>query len=96
MIRKVFKIFLNRYVIATLAFAIWVIFFDNYSLLRQAKLKKQLNGIEEMKQYYHTQIDQNVRELDELETNMETLEKFAREKYLMKRDNEDVYVVIKE
>jgi hypothetical protein len=49
-----------------------------------------------MKQNYRDQISENKRELEELETNKKTLEKFAREKYLMKRDNEDIYVVIEE
>ena len=96
MFHKLLKIIINRYLVATLAFLVWIIFFDNYSLIRQYKLNRQLQGVEEMKQHYRSQIEENKKELQELMTDKKTLEKFAREKYLMKRDNEDVYVVIKE
>lgn len=96
MLRKTLHILINRYVVATLAFAVWIVFFDNYSLVRQHKLKNDLHNIEEMKRHYHMQIDQNRKELQELETNKKTLEKFAREKYMMKKENEDIFVVIKE
>jgi len=94
MLRKFFGIFLNRFVIATLAFAIWILFFDNYSLIRQYKLRGELKELKEMEMHYRTQIAQNREELRELETNKETLEKFAREKYLMKKDNEDIFIVL--
>jgi len=96
MFRKILKFFLNRYILTTLAFGIFIIFFDNYSLVRQYKLQKQLNTLHEMQQHYRVQIDKNRKEINELLTDRETLEKFAREEYLMKRDSEVVYVVIKE
>jgi cell division protein FtsB len=95
-LHKIFRILTNRFFIATIAFGIWITFFDNYSLIRQFKLKRELNELEEMKQNYRDQIEENKCELQELVTNKKTLEKFAREKYLMKRDNEDIYIVIKE
>jgi cell division protein FtsB len=95
-LRKILRILTNRFLIATLAFGIWIIFFDNYSLVRQYKLQKELKGLEEMKQNYLSEIAENKRELEELVTNKKTLEKFAREKHLMKRDNEDIYIVIEE
>jgi hypothetical protein len=94
MFRKSLRILTNRYLIATVAFAVWIVFFDNYSLVRQYKLGKELVGIEEMKRHYREQIEKNRSELQELTTNKKTLEKFAREKYLMKKENEDIYLVI--
>jgi cell division protein DivIC len=96
MFRKFLRVLLNRYVITSLAFAVFIIFFDNYSLIRQYKLQKQLTALHEMQQHYRVQIDKNRKEINELVTNRETLEEFAREEYLMKRDSEVVYVVIKE
>lgn len=96
MFRKTLRILTNRYLVATIAFGIWIIFFDNYSLIRQYKLRKDLKGLQEMKLHYRSQIEKNERELKELVTNKKTLEKFAREKYLMKRDNEDIYIVVEE
>jgi reverse gyrase len=96
MLRKILRILINRYFVASLAFLVWIIFFDNYSLIRQYKLDQELRELQEMKHHYIAEIDQNRSELEELVTNKKTLEKVAREKFLMKRDNEDIYVVIKE
>ena len=96
MLRKIFRILVNRYFIATLAFAVWIIFFDNYSITRQYRLNNELKALQEMKRNYRQEIEKNERELKELVTNKKTLEKFAREKYLMKRDNEDIFVIIEE
>jgi hypothetical protein len=63
-------------------------------MVRQFKLHQELQDIEDMKQYYLSEIEQNRQELKELVTNKKTLEKFARERYLMKRENEDIYLVI--
>ena len=52
--------------------------------------------MEQERQYYEDQIKENEKELQELLTNKETLEKFAREKYLMKKDNEEIFVILKE
>jgi cell division protein DivIC len=96
MFRKFLRVLLNRYVITTLAFAVFIIFFDNYSLIRQYKLQRQHMALLETQQHYRVQIEKNRKEINELVTNRETLEKFAREEYLMKRDDEVIYVVVKE
>ena len=95
-LRIILKILFNRYVIAIIAFAVWMIFFDGNSLKRQRILNERIGNITRMSSYYRTEIAKNEKAIQELMTNQETLEKFAREKYLMKRDNEDIYIIIRD
>jgi cell division protein FtsB len=93
MLRILFKILKNKYFLAIVAFAVWMIFFDTNSLKRQKILNARIGEITSMRTFYKTEIEKNNKEIYELETNPETIEKYAREKYLMKRDSEDVFVV---
>jgi cell division protein FtsB len=96
MARGILKILLNKYVIIIIAFAVWMMFFDNNSLKRQKQLNRQIAEINQMKSYYQEEIAKNEQAIYELETNLETVEKYAREKYLFKRDSEDVYIIVRE
>ena len=89
-----FPILKNKFVYATLAFLIWLTFFDNNSLINQYKLSSTLGQLQDEKSYYETEIESNRQEVNELMTNEENLEKFAREKYFMKKKDEDVFVVV--
>ena len=64
-------------------------------LISQSQLTDKLKDLENEKQYYAGEIAKNKKEIEELRTNTASLEKFAREKYLMKKDNEDVFVIVK-
>ena len=94
--RTIKKILLNKYFITILAFGIWMVFFDNNSLKRQQQLNRQIGEMKARIAYYQQEISRNEEAIYQLETNLETVEKYAREKYLMKRDSEDVYVVVRE
>jgi len=96
MARGILKILLNKYIIIIIAFAVWMMFFDNNSLKRQKQLNRQIAEINQMKSYYQEEIAKNEQAIYELETNLETVEKYAREKYLFKRDSEDVYIIVRE
>jgi cell division protein FtsB len=87
------RILKNKYFIVTLAFLVWLIFFDNYNLLSRGKTKKTLNDLQLQKKYYLHEIEKNKQEILELKTDTANLEKFAREKYLMKKDGEEVFVI---
>ena len=91
-----FPILKNKFVYATLAFLVWLTFFDNNSLITQYKLSRTLGQLQDEKAYYQEEIERNKQEVKELMTNDENLEKFAREKYLMKKKDEDVFVVVEE
>ncbi len=84
----------NKYFIAGFAFIIWVSFFDMNNLVERFRLNKELKQIEKDKVYYHQRIDEDAARLKELQTNDQNLEKFAREQYLMKRDDEDVFIIV--
>ena len=74
---------------------VWFCVFDKNNLLSQIELAKKLHQLKDVKKYYLKQIDQDENELKELLTNPATLEKFAREKYLMKRDSEDIFLIVR-
>jgi cell division protein DivIC len=93
MLHIIFKILKNKYFLAIVAFVVWMIFFDTNSLKRQKILNTRIDEIKSMRSFYVTEIAKNNREIYLLETNPETIEKYAREKYLMKRDSEDVFII---
>jgi cell division protein DivIC len=83
----------NKYLITGMAFAVWMMFFDRNDLPLQIRRVRELNKIERNEKNMALQISNTQKELELLKTNPETLEKYAREKYLMKKDNEDLYIV---
>ena len=87
-----FKFLSNKYVWVLLFFSTWMIFLDNYSYFDHRVLNKQINELEDNKKYYQDEIkkdQQNIKQLN----NPEQIEKYAREKYYMKKDSEDIYIV---
>jgi cell division protein FtsB len=96
MLKIIGKIVFNKYVLAVTAFIVWMIFFDDNSLKRQRTLNSRIDEIKGMKAFYTAEIEKNNKAIYELETNIETVEKYAREKYMMKRDSEDVYIITRE
>lgn len=82
----------NKYVLAFSAMLIWLVFFDKNDILSQVELTKDLNELKREKAYYEAEIENNKKQLNELQTNSNELERFAREKYFMKKDNEDIFV----
>jgi len=91
--KKLKNIFTNKYLITGIAFAVWIMFFDRNDLPSQISRIRELNKIERNEKNMAVQIADAQKELKLLKTNPETLEKYAREKYLMKKDNEDLYIV---
>ena len=83
----------NKYFISFAAFTAILLFFDKNDLFTQDARRKELKDLQQSKQYYTTRIAAESKELEQLKSNPATLEKYAREKYLMKRDNEDLYII---
>ncbi|MGZ4035520.1 MAG: FtsB family cell division protein [Bacteroidia bacterium] len=94
--KKVISIFKNKYFLTVISLTIWVIFFDKNDLKTQIDLRKQVKQLTEERNYYAKEIQGITSDINELYTNPKTLEKFAREKYLMKRDNEDIFVLVEQ
>ncbi|MEM9024663.1 MAG: septum formation initiator family protein [Bacteroidota bacterium] len=86
----------NKYVVTSILFLAWMAFFDQNDLITQFKLAGELNDLKEENAYYTREIRKVDSDLQELLSNDQQLEKFAREKYLMKRDNEDIFVIVAE
>ena len=83
----------NRYVLVIICFAIWILFIDNYSLyFEHPVLDKEIKELEENKAYYIQEIKKDSTSIKQL-NNPDQTEKYAREKYYMKRDNEDIYII---
>lgn len=94
--KKLFELIKNKFFISGMAFLVWMLFFDRNDLSAQYEYRNEVNKLEEEKAFYEREIAKADIELKELTTNLNSLEKFARERYLMKRENEDIYVVIDE
>jgi len=92
----VVRSFRNKYLIAVLFLLVWLLVFDRNSLIDRVKYMRTLHDLEDEKQYYIERIDEDSHRLNELKTDNDNLEKFAREQYFMKKENEDVFVIIKE
>ncbi|GAB4252363.1 MAG: hypothetical protein Kow0079_07070 [Vicingaceae bacterium] len=86
----------NKYVLTLFSFGIWVAFFDQNNLFTQYQFKNELKKLEKDRDFYKQEIEKTEYELYNLTTNPKTLEKFARENYLMKKDNEEVFVFVVE
>jgi cell division protein FtsB len=86
----------NKYLLTTIGFLVWISFFDNNDFFSQLEYRNKLHALELDRKYYQEEIKKNHKDMIELMTNPKNLEKFAREKYLMKKDNEDVFVIVDE
>lgn len=91
--RKFKKIAFNKYLLAGTAFLVWWVFFDQNNLILQIKKRSELNQLRKSEQVMNAQIDATKEELKLLKTNPATLERYAREKYLMKKENEDLFII---
>ena len=85
----------NRYFYTGLAFVIWMAFFDNDNFREQMRLSNKIKQLQQQESFYKAEIQKNKSALNALKYDTTQLEKYAREKYFMKKDNEDVYVVIR-
>ena len=90
---KLLKTFKNKYLIATIFFIVWMLFFDHNDIFLHLQYRKELNELKADKKYYQEQIDLTRKEVDLIKSNPQAMEKVAREQYLMKKDDEDVFVV---
>jgi cell division protein FtsB len=86
----------NKYLIVFGGFVIWIMFFDENNLVKHRKNLAELEQLEAQVEFYKTKIEADKRKLYELQTNDENLEKFAREQFLMKKADEDIFVIVEE
>lgn len=87
-----FKFMSNKYMWVLLFFIGWMFFLDNYSYFDHQILDSQVDELEENKTYYQEEIKKDEKQIKQLQ-NSEQIEKYAREKYFMKKENEDIYII---
>lgn len=87
-----FKFLSNKYIWSLLFFIVWMLFLDNYSYFDHRVLDNQIEELEDNKTYYQEEIKKDEAQIKQLK-NPYQVEKYAREKYYMKRDSEDIYII---
>jgi cell division protein DivIC len=86
------KFLSNKYVIVLVFFIVWMFFLDTYSYLEHRFLDKEIDELQTNKEYYQNEINKDKKSIKTLK-NQHQIEKYAREKYYMKKDNEDIYII---
>ncbi len=86
----------NFFFITMVIFLFWMLFIDSNDFYSQYQLRKKLNTLENEKEYYTEKIQEVKDDREQLFSDMDKLEKYAREKYLMKKETEDVYIIVEE
>ncbi len=91
--KKVFSIVTNKFVLTALAFAVWMLCFDQNDWFSMREKKQELQGVKDNISYLGKEIAGMEKETDALRSNPQTLEQYAREHYNMKKENEDLYII---
>jgi len=96
MLKKLPPALRNFYIVTGLCFFIWMLFLDSNDLISRFKMSNKVRSLENEKEFYLEKIAEVEKDRKELMTNKELLEKFAREKYLMKKETEDIFIIQEE
>ena len=83
----------NKYALVLILFGVWMVFFEENNLLSRFNYDQKIRKLNNEISYYEKEIEQSNRKISELQLNSETLEKFAREQYLMKKADEDIFII---
>ena len=92
--KRLIELLRNKYFLAVMAFGIWMLFFDRNDMLSQFEYRTEVKKLQEEKDFYLKETAEVKKDLSEIDSNLNTAEKFAREKYFMKKDNEGVFVLV--
>jgi cell division protein FtsB len=92
---KVFLLVINKYFLSLVIFSVWIIFFDQHNLVDRFKSREYLDQLKKDTVFYQKKIRSDRESMKLLKTNPQNLERFAREKYMMKAPDEEVFVILK-
>lgn len=92
-VKEIFRKLNNRYVYTTILFLVVILFIDQFNLFEQIRLRKALKDQKQQIEYYEKELKASKQYLDDLNNDTATMEKVAREQYMMKRDNEVIYLI---
>lgn len=90
---RLFKLIKNRYFLSGLVFVVWMSFFDRYDLGTQYAYQQEKNKLEEQKAFYEEEILTIEKAVKDVQYNPSEIQRIARERYKMKKDNEDIFVI---
>lgn len=93
---SIFKILRNKWIVTSVLFFTWILFFDENSIVSHQKNKRRLYELKQQEEYYKERIEIDKQKLEDLKAGEEKLEKFAREQYFMSKPDEDVFVIVDE
>lgn len=91
--RPLGKVLLNKYFIVGLIFLVWICFFDTNNVGQLLRARRTLRSLRQQIEFYEQEISKMERKLEQLQSQRDSLEKFAREEYFYLQDGEDVYVI---
>ncbi len=91
--KKAASFFTNKYLLVSAFFVVWMLFFDQRDFFQQREKMGELKKLETQKKYYQQEIEKARKELADIQHSPAALEKLARERYLMKKDGEDIYII---
>ena len=89
----VIKVLRNKYIASVIVFVVWISFFDRNDLWTQWDRKQELQKLETSQAFYEKEITTTRKDLMDLNTNPAILEKFAREKFYLKKPNEEIFII---
>ncbi len=93
---KIWVLLRNKFILTLVICIVWLVVFDQHNLIDRYKSHRHLNQLKKDANYYKEKIIQDRQSIKLLETDKESLEKFAREQYLMKAPDEDVFIIVKD
>lgn len=85
-----------KYLLTILLFVVWMLFFDQNRMLNQLKMRRTLRDLENQKQYYIEEIENNQQLIQDLTEDTAFMERYAREHYLLKKDKEEIYLIVEQ
>jgi cell division protein FtsB len=91
--KKYFSFFINKYIVAAAFLIVWVLFFDETNFLNQQDKLEELSVLQKKRAYFVKEIAIAKQELNDIKDNPESVEKFARENYFMKKNGEDIFII---
>lgn len=91
-----YRFFLNKYLIVTLIFVAWMVFFDQNSFFIHKELDKEVKSLTKEKKYYEEKLEKETIQIHKMNSNASEIERVAREKHFLKKEGEDVFIIEKE
>jgi len=88
-----YRILLNKYLIVSVFFVVWMIFFDQNSYFIHKELDKEIQKLNQDKKYYEEKLEKETIQIHQMKTNASEIERVAREKHYLKKENEDVFII---